>query len=267
MKRTAFIVLFASLCAAAGPALALVLHRGDSRPPDVIFREGFRASGTNVNPIDHVSGASCFTQRAPAEERSAYVALTETRDHAQYYGAYVYNVTPDLLAPDSTATFDVLGGLRSVAERWQKYGLNLRQRSAVDRMIEFPMSQRQHISRHIPPEWIRSVHVYRWDASVDRITLDRIEMNPGYREPAQTGSRPTFSDEIIAGIRHDAPPSRVTYVAASNGATLAACMVSESSCGSQSSRAWMQGNSARCVREPMQVPGDRFHQSVQMLLD
>lgn len=48
------------------------VYRVDSRPPDVVFREGFRSHGANRNLQQHVRGDSC----AAGSRDSAFIATT-----------------------------------------------------------------------------------------------------------------------------------------------------------------------------------------------
>ncbi|MCN5085357.1 pertussis toxin-like subunit ArtA [Escherichia coli] len=61
------------------------VYRVDSRPPDVVFREGFRSHGANRNLQQHVRGDSC----AAGSRDSAFIATTadinETYSIARQY--------------------------------------------------------------------------------------------------------------------------------------------------------------------------------------
>lgn len=61
------------------------VYRVDSRPPDVVFREGFRSHGVNRNLQQHIRGDSC----AAGSRDSAFIATTadinETYSIARQY--------------------------------------------------------------------------------------------------------------------------------------------------------------------------------------
>lgn len=75
------------------------VFRVDTRPPDEIFRDGFRSWGDDDNVRDHSSGASCYNHR----RESAFVAVTTDPEYAGQYArrlaeqmegtAYVYIIT------------------------------------------------------------------------------------------------------------------------------------------------------------------------------
>lgn len=70
------------------------VYRVDSRPPDVVFREGFRSHGNNMNLQQHIRGDSC----AAGSRDSAYIATTsdinETYNIArQYYSSSTFTGT------------------------------------------------------------------------------------------------------------------------------------------------------------------------------
>ncbi|HFO5003287.1 TPA: pertussis toxin-like subunit ArtA, partial [Escherichia coli] len=46
------------------------VYRIDSRPPDVVFRDGFRSHGNNRNLQQHIRGDSC----AAGSRDSAFIA-------------------------------------------------------------------------------------------------------------------------------------------------------------------------------------------------
>lgn len=67
------------------------VYRVDSRPPDVVFRDGFRAHGENRNLQQHIRGDSC----AAGSRDSAFIATTsdinETYNIArQYYSSSTF---------------------------------------------------------------------------------------------------------------------------------------------------------------------------------
>ncbi len=68
------------------------VYRVDSRPPDVIFRDGFTAHGSNRNLQQHIRGDSC----AAGSRDSAFIATTsdinETYNIArQYYSSSLFH--------------------------------------------------------------------------------------------------------------------------------------------------------------------------------
>ncbi|MEE8658662.1 hypothetical protein CGLAMM_02030 [Acetobacteraceae bacterium EV16G] len=75
------------------------VFRVDTRPPDEIFRDGFRSWGDDDNVRDHSTGASCYNHR----RESAFVAVTTDPEYAGQYArrlaeqmegtAYVYIIT------------------------------------------------------------------------------------------------------------------------------------------------------------------------------
>lgn len=70
------------------------VYRVDSRPPDEIFRDGFRSHGTNRNLQQHLRGDSC----AAGSRDSAFIATTtsliETYNIArQYYSSSGFHGT------------------------------------------------------------------------------------------------------------------------------------------------------------------------------
>ena len=268
------VALVATLLFAAMPALAVdVLHRGDDRPPETIFRDGFQGWGTNMNAFDHLSGRSCFSRHSPAAQRSAYVALTSNHDDAMRYGRYVYRVVPDGDAMDHGASVDATAGLRDLHDNGEAYGLNLRQRSIARRLQSFWATPGQYVAMDIPGWQIQSAEEYRFDYTTQIHTLVRTVVNPAFRAPARTGTRTRFSVATIAATRDLSPPPTLTVSVAPNGTTATACQLppDDAGCGdsaqSFASNASRQGtNGWQCVVEPALAADSPFNQAVQLLL-
>ena len=131
------VAIFATLLLAAMPALAVdVLFRGDSRPPEDLFYDGFQGAGGNANVLEHLSGWSCLMYTTPAQ-RSSYVSLSESETDARLYGRFVYRVVPDADAPDGTAVIEAMSGLRDMDANAEAYGLDLRQRPTATSLQSF----------------------------------------------------------------------------------------------------------------------------------
>jgi hypothetical protein len=265
-----------AICFAPGFGLANddPLYRADERGPDVIFAIGFSGRGTNMNLLHHVSGMSCWNWGDTQVERSAYVSMSSSPREALVYANYVYRIRPDADAPDAIAAFSVLAGLEALARDWERYQLDLRQRAAIAHLLGFAPSDGQYVSQRIPPHWIESVAIYRYD-DTGRSVYVRTENNPGFRPPARIGSRATFSGPMIDGVRsHGALPQRVQYAVGQNGTEAAACMDSGTdACGGSQTRLaprslrfapitrWLQ-----CAQAPMPARGNIFERAVDVIL-
>lgn len=268
------VALSAALYLAMTPALAVdVLYRGDDRPPETIFRDGFQARGTNFNAFDHLSGRSC-SPHTQASQRSAYVALTASHDNAMWFGRYVYRVVPDADAMDHGMAVDATAGLRDLYDNGAPYGLDLRQRTIARRLQSFWATAEQYIAMDIPGWQIRSAEEYRIDPATRIRTLVRRVDNPAFRAPARTGTRTRFSVATIAAIRDLTPPPTLTYAVARNGTTATACQLPPDdggACGgsAQSRTSTSPRESAddwQCVVEPALEANSPFNQAVQLLL-
>lgn len=259
-------ILLAFTCCMAVPSHAITLYRGDDRPPDVVFREGFVPQGTNESPLDHISGRSCLGGRWPTELRSAYVALSEHVDDTVAYGTNVYHVTPDLMAPDSTATFDVVSSLRFLSAHREMYALTLNQTSAIERLATFSGNHGQHMSRRIPPEWILAADIYEWDDAAGRPRLVRTEWNTGYRAPAHIGSESSFTAAMIAALRR--PPPQLIHVRTPGGDTVPVCLTFAETCAAAAKRRGVGTQQAplQCEVEPLNGPSTPYGQALQLLL-
>ena len=88
------IVLLTMLIVSQSSMAIEYVYRVDSRPPDVVFKDGFRSHGTNRNLQQHIRGDSC----AAGSRDSAFVATTsdinETYNIArQYYSSSTFTGT------------------------------------------------------------------------------------------------------------------------------------------------------------------------------
>ena len=86
MDKILFILIYLLSCLYSVSSEAVeFVYRVDSRPPDVIFREGFTAHGANRNLQQHIRGDSC----AAGSRDSAFIATTsdinETYSIARHY--------------------------------------------------------------------------------------------------------------------------------------------------------------------------------------
>ena len=270
MKRaTAILIAAIGLSyATAVVAQPLMLYRGSPRPPSEVFARGFISSGTNDNPVDHISGLSCLDPTVPSTQRSAYVALTDNVNDALLHDDYVYIITPDATAADGTATFDAEAGLRHLSTQWQVAGLNLRQQSAIDTLAVHEVTHGQHLSRRIPPEWIWRVAIYRRNAVTGAPELVRTEGNPNYAEPDAIGSRQMFSNDMIRAIQGTSPPPQFTYATAGNGTTASVCMASQRACDPAPPIGRIANSSAplQCARDALVSPASRFGNALQVLM-
>jgi hypothetical protein len=253
--------LFAScLIFAASHASAWdLLYRGDSREPDIIFREGFQAAGTNRNVLAHISGDSCWL--GDGTLRSAYVATTQIEADARQYGAsvyaqrsYVYHIVPDADAPDDTAMFDAREGLRALGAPQNPHGLDFRVLTTIWRLTQFHATQGQHFAERIPAEWIQSVDVYERDANTGELGFLRNYLNPHFVGPLHVGSRDAFTPTMVAALA----PVETIAMAGSGGNATTACL---GGCAS-SARSLEQ-----CSIEEVFEPGNPFQQLMDVILD
>lgn len=272
-------------CIAAGLALAIlfapgaslangsILYRADSRGPEIIFREGFRGRGNNMNLVHHLSGASCW-ETSGGVERSAYVSMAEHPGEALLYATYVYRIRPDADAPDETAAFSALDGMNAVQRDRERHGLNLRQLSDIDALMGMPWIDGQYVSRRIPPEWIQAVMVYEMDENQTPVYQGMI-VNPGYRPALRLGGRHAFTQAMIDGIRSHVPmDTHMRYAVAPNISVAPACMDPDDTCGGSGPRAFRQSlfGSTRarhqftCVLEPLLKPGNRMQRAADIIL-
>ncbi len=100
-------VMISHAPAMAGPCFSVCkggktyVYRGDSRPPDVVFREGFAARGTDLNIRRHLSGGSLndgFVSTTRSVSVAIYYAVRRARDNLQSEG-YLYEIE---VPPDET---------------------------------------------------------------------------------------------------------------------------------------------------------------------
>jgi pertussis toxin subunit 1 len=86
------VFLFFSFCTYA----VQYTYRADSRPPDVVFSEGFQPLGNNDNLYFHVEGITCYT----GSRETAFVSTSASRDFSVGWGQlnrpgttyYVYRI-------------------------------------------------------------------------------------------------------------------------------------------------------------------------------
>ena len=268
------IALVAMLLLPASHVLAAHdLFRGDDRPPETIFRDGFQGPGTNLNVFDHLSGDSCFSPHAPASQRSAYVALTDVYENALRYGRYVYRIAPDADAMDHGVAVDAMAGLRDLHDNSAAYGLSLMQRWWAFRAQSFRPTQGSYVAMDIPGWLIESAEEYEFDPQTQTHSLVRTVDNPLFRAPARTGTRTRFSVGTIAATRDPMPPAILTVAVAPNGTAATACQLPpvNTGCGGSAQSfahpAPRQGtNGWQCAVEPALAPNSPFHQAVQLLL-
>lgn len=71
---------FCFCCIADDPPV--FVWRADSRPPDVIFQQGFSSYGTDMDYVQHVVGESSLT------ERSAFISTTKDQSMAYDWAIY-----------------------------------------------------------------------------------------------------------------------------------------------------------------------------------
>lgn len=74
-----------------------IVYRADTRPPQIIFAQGFHPRGENDNLLEHVQGVSLGEHGD--EANSAYVATTSHRNVALGIGSsepafYLYEIMP-----------------------------------------------------------------------------------------------------------------------------------------------------------------------------
>ena len=94
------VVMISHAPAMAGPCFSVCkggktyVYRGDSRPPDVVFREGFTARGTDLDIRRHLSGGSLndgFVSTTRSVSVAIYYAVQRARDNQQSEG-YLYEI-------------------------------------------------------------------------------------------------------------------------------------------------------------------------------
>ena len=265
MSRVLLAAMAALLLLPGMAAAADLLFRGDSRPPEQIFAEGFTGAGANRNVLEHLAGRSCFDATSQ-QARSAFVSMTSRADDATWYGTYVYRITPDSTAIGATATYDAVASLRHMSTFWQHHRLNILQRSTIDSALRLPATDGQHVAERIPREWIQSVDIYEYDPD-HGLVLSRNERNPHYREPDTIGTQPAFSPDLIAIIQGVAPPTRMQYMTGPNGTEVAACMVPSTSNCSAAQPQRFAGNPLQCATWPGVLPDSLFWQATMLLLD
>lgn len=101
------VLLISHVPAMAGPCLSVCkggktyVYRGDSRPPEVVFREGFAARGTDLDIRRHLSGGSLndgFVSTTSDVNMAIFYAVQRARDNQQDEG-YLYEIE---VPPDQT---------------------------------------------------------------------------------------------------------------------------------------------------------------------
>jgi hypothetical protein len=253
-------------------AHAIVLFRGDSRPPQTVFAQGFSGPGANTDPLLHLTGAHCLATNGAAEWTSAYISLTERDADLARFGTYVYNIVPDFDAPLETRTYEVASGLRNLQTGSQLYGLSLYHMDLVANLLVQPMVLGQHLARRVAPESIQSVDIYEYDAARNEAVFVRSEVNPRYRAPARADSRPIFSAEMVGGIRSGGHPSQIRAVASAHGIEQSVCLLPSPACFDRAPHlATPQATglfpAPTCVVRPALPPNGLFRQTLQIILD
>jgi len=116
MKKHLVAFLVVCQLAISGMAVAAppkFVYRVDSRPPTVIFVEGFRAWGNNRNIVAHINGATCSNDGST----SAFVSTAENIDAAraiarEHLGqrsvTYIYRIRADQTFYSGPASVDWL---------------------------------------------------------------------------------------------------------------------------------------------------------------
>lgn len=170
--------LFSSNCFAVD-----FVYRVDSRPPDVIFRDGFRAHGNNNNLQQHIRGDSC----AAGSRDSLYIATTSDINET-------YNIARQYYS--SSGFTGRLYRYRIRADR-QFYSLQPSVDYLISRGIEFTRfermmmrEQREYVAlRDIPVENIAEAVQLDYDRMNSRVTDGPGTTNAGYLS-VQTESNP-----------------------------------------------------------------------------
>ncbi|MGO4503145.1 MULTISPECIES: scabin-related ADP-ribosyltransferase [unclassified Dyella] len=116
MKKRLVAFLLVCQIGVAGLAFAAppkFVYRVDTRPPSVIFAEGFRAWGTNHNIVAHINGATCSSDGSTSAFVSTAANFNAARDIAnkhllQRSVTYIYRIRADQTFYSGPASMDWL---------------------------------------------------------------------------------------------------------------------------------------------------------------
>lgn len=197
-------ILYFSLCLffMSQQALGVVLYRGDSRPPEVIFQHGFNTvgEGFSFDMVHHITGQSCYA----GTSRSAFISLSrnEVASHdfadegASATGAsryYVYEIESD------RTYIDVVSSLQQ-ALRHPDY--NPSQRLRLMNMLSVAEAEDEVLSEFtILSSSVIRVHIY---ASPSGELVETRE-NPNFVNGTNTDPESVTYEHILQYI----PPSSV----------------------------------------------------------
>lgn len=118
MKKTTGIILFSFLLpfsdlSVGAPFDVNRVYRFDSRPPEVIFKQGFKSWGDNMDLLAHISGDSCAGPRETrdsgfistgadedgvidaARAKIEFLSQNMTKEEKKKLKIYVYTIEPD----------------------------------------------------------------------------------------------------------------------------------------------------------------------------
>ncbi|CAE6962161.1 NAD+ ADP-ribosyltransferase activity [Vibrio sp. B1FIG11] len=105
------LLYFVLLITVSPVSSAITLYRGDTRPPEEIFQNGFQSLGSSTDLIRHISGASCHAGTAnsnyvstSASSVSAYDFASEGASAEGHEFFYIYEIESDSSYIDVVAT-------------------------------------------------------------------------------------------------------------------------------------------------------------------
>lgn len=119
------------------------VYRVDSRPPDVVFRDGFRSHGNNRNLQQHIRGDSC----AAGSRDSAFIATTSDVNEVyniarQYFSnslfhgqLYMYRIRTNNIFYSLTPSVQILRELGVSFTRFEEIMMREQSEIVADRII------------------------------------------------------------------------------------------------------------------------------------
>lgn len=143
-----FLIIILLISSSANAITVRTTFRADSRPPDAVFRDGFRAFGVNINYYSHILGISLI------ERNSAFISTTSNIDVASRFAReradlnnniyYIYNIR---------ATDNFYPALETIDLIYE----NNHQRIGEDIRLTVAREQEYSAYNQISPQQIRSV--------------------------------------------------------------------------------------------------------------
>ncbi|XTZ40051.1 scabin-related ADP-ribosyltransferase [Salmonella enterica] len=211
MKKTIIAFLLFLLTT---PSFAVqYVYRVDSRPPDVVFRDGFRPHGYNRNLQQHIRGESC----AAGTRNSAFIATTPSIDAVHriartYYSSssfqgtlYAYRIRAD----------NSFYAIMPSASYLSTQGVSF---SPLE--VEMMRLQDEYVTdRNIPPENIAEAMALNYDPRTSQVSRGVRMINFGFLK-VHTESNPSLIPNLSLPQQQNSFQRRINAF----GSLITACL-------------------------------------------